>query len=222
MSPSERCIASIISFSAGSTIARASSGSSPSIKSIDPLISANSAVTVLRSPPEASAASCSNLTRTAGSTIVEGYLTLAMGSRATVSPIPHSPQNLNSAGFSSPQREHRFRSAAPHPPQNFIPEGFSVPQLEHRIAMSLSRQQACTQPLTEHSDDSEILNPDLSFSEGLLHDSRGALPLSRGERIEGEGPCSARIFRARFRILLLLRKHTEVTQIGPGEEVLHN
>jgi hypothetical protein len=63
-----------------------------------------------------------------------------MASRAAVSAIPHSPQNLNSGGFSNPQREHLFRSAAPQPPQNFIPPGFSVPQLEHRIAMSLSLQ----------------------------------------------------------------------------------
>ena len=42
--------ASIISFSAGSTMARASSGSRSSISSIDPLMSANRAVTVLRSP----------------------------------------------------------------------------------------------------------------------------------------------------------------------------
>jgi hypothetical protein len=57
-----------------------------------------------------------------------------MASRPTVSAAPHSPQNLDSGGFSNPHREHLFRSAVPHPPQNFIPAGFSVPQLEHRIA----------------------------------------------------------------------------------------
>ena len=48
--------------SAGSTIARASSGSRSSINSIEPLMSANSAVTVLRSPSTAGAA-CFGLIR---------------------------------------------------------------------------------------------------------------------------------------------------------------
>jgi hypothetical protein len=42
--------ASIISFNAGSMIARATSGSRFSINSVEPLMSANNAVTVLRSP----------------------------------------------------------------------------------------------------------------------------------------------------------------------------
>jgi hypothetical protein len=50
-----------------------------------------------------------------------------------VSDIPHSPQNLNSGGFSSPHRAHRLRNAAPQLPQNFIPAGFSVAQLGHRM-----------------------------------------------------------------------------------------
>jgi transposase InsO family protein len=49
-----RWTASIISLSAGSTMARASSGSRSRIISVEPLISANSAVTVLRSPSRAS------------------------------------------------------------------------------------------------------------------------------------------------------------------------
>src|SRR5713101_5409049 len=50
--------------SAGSTIARASSGSRSSISSVEPLMSANSAVTVLRSPSIASDAAPSAATRT--------------------------------------------------------------------------------------------------------------------------------------------------------------
>src|ERR1700684_636859 len=46
-----------MSFSAGSIIARASSGSRSSINSVEPLISANSALTVLRSPSSAVGAS---------------------------------------------------------------------------------------------------------------------------------------------------------------------
>jgi hypothetical protein len=57
-----------------------------------------------------------------------------MAPEAGVSDVPHSPQNLNSGGFSRPHRAHRLRNAAPQLPQNFIPAGFSVPQLEHRIA----------------------------------------------------------------------------------------
>src|SRR5258707_4408626 len=53
MYPSYRRTASIISLSAGSMIARASSGSRSCSSSVDPLISANSAVTVLRSPSAA-------------------------------------------------------------------------------------------------------------------------------------------------------------------------
>jgi len=49
---------------AGSTMARASSGSRSSISSIEPLISANNAVTVLRSPSiVVEASGCSGVTR---------------------------------------------------------------------------------------------------------------------------------------------------------------
>jgi len=61
-----RQTASIISFSAGSMIARASSGSRSSISSIDPLMSANNAVTVLRSPSSRSPAGCSGAMRISG------------------------------------------------------------------------------------------------------------------------------------------------------------
>jgi hypothetical protein len=55
---------SIISLSAGSMIARASSGSRSRISSVEPLMSANNAVTVLRSPSSVGEAS-SATTRTA-------------------------------------------------------------------------------------------------------------------------------------------------------------
>src|SRR5271170_1909934 len=50
--------------SAGSTIARASSGSRSCSSSVDPLMSANSAVTVLRSPSATSESVRSGATRT--------------------------------------------------------------------------------------------------------------------------------------------------------------
>src|SRR6266568_4159761 len=57
-----------MSCKAGSIIARASSGSRPSISAVEPLRSANSAVIVLRSPsgvPRASSAACSARMRSA-------------------------------------------------------------------------------------------------------------------------------------------------------------
>ena len=50
----------------GMDIARASSGSRSSINSVEPLMSANSAVTVLRSPSSGSRPSCSGVTRISG------------------------------------------------------------------------------------------------------------------------------------------------------------
>jgi len=98
-------------------------------------MSANRAVTVLRSPPAASAAACSSPTRTDCSATDAGGFALEVAPRAAVSAAPHSPQNLNSGGLSSPQRGHLRRSAAPQLPQNFIPAGLSVVQAAHRIGI---------------------------------------------------------------------------------------
>jgi hypothetical protein len=46
---------------------------------------------------------------------------------------PHSPQNLNWAGFEELQAGHIFSSFAPHSPQNFMLSGFSNRHFEHFI-----------------------------------------------------------------------------------------
>src|SRR6516164_846560 len=100
-------MASIISLSAGSTIARASSGSRSSISSIEPLMSANSAVTVLRSPSfeddrleSLSHSACST------DTAISGVLENDTGDGAVVllatSVVPQSPQKRLPGGFSAP------------------------------------------------------------------------------------------------------------------------
>jgi hypothetical protein len=47
--------------------------------------------------------------------------------------VPHSPQNLNCGGFSSPQLGHRLVNGLPHSPQNFFPAGLSKPHLAQCI-----------------------------------------------------------------------------------------
>ena len=85
-------------------------------------MSANRAVTVLRSPSIALPAGGSGVIRT-----VEPACPATGGRFAAPAPDPapsgaaHSPQNLNAGGLSNPQRAHRLMSAAPQLPQNFIP-----------------------------------------------------------------------------------------------------
>src|SRR5580765_3331420 len=120
--------------------ARASSGSRSSIRSIDPLISANRAVTVLRSPPGNSAeAGCSGAMRIGGGAF-DGSGLEGVAPGAGVSDMPHSPQNLNWGGFSNPHAAHRFFIGAAQLPQNFMPAGLSVPQFEQSIVMTLARE----------------------------------------------------------------------------------
>src|SRR6516164_3778361 len=110
-------------------IARASSGSRSSINSIEPLMSANSAVTVLRSPSTVSAAGAA-VTRIGESHDLFAEATAADGSRA----VPHSPQNRLPAGLSARHFGQRLASGAPQSPQNFLLDGFSTPHLEQRIS----------------------------------------------------------------------------------------
>src|SRR5215469_6501657 len=113
-----------MSLSAGSTIARASSGSRSSINSIEPLISANSAVTVLRSPSRAVGSSVSGAL---GRFDDSGF------AQPEPSDVIHCPQNLNPGGFSKPHLGHVSASGVVHWPQNFIPPGLSKPHFEQRI-----------------------------------------------------------------------------------------
>src|SRR6266446_7052153 len=104
-------------------MARASSGSRSCSSSVDPLISANSAVTVLRSPSSPTPRSTSSLFG-----VAEGAGAAAAGGGA-LSGAPQSPQNLCPCGFSALHFGQRFLSSAPQLPQNFLLAGFSEPQL---------------------------------------------------------------------------------------------
>src|SRR6516162_805417 len=108
-------------------MARASSGSRSSIRSIDPLMSANSILTVLRSPSSLSAADASE-TRIGASLDF-----LAGPAEATSSGAPQSSQNLAVAELSAPHLVHRFDIGLPHSGQNFLPDVLSVPHLEQCI-----------------------------------------------------------------------------------------
>src|ERR1700694_2164708 len=106
-----------MSCSTGSTIARASSGSRSSSSSVEPLMSANSAVTVLRSPSVNADASAGAVTRTAGAADSTGVDSAA----AALSEVPQSEQNVAPNALSEPQFEHRFDKGLPHSAQNFLP-----------------------------------------------------------------------------------------------------
>src|SRR5271168_3781467 len=105
-------------------------------------MSANSAVTVLRSPSAASASTgVSDATR-----IGEASDTRTVDARAVAaSALPQSPQNFFSSGLSAPHWAHRFASAAPQSPQNRLPAGFSVPHFTQRIGHSSVKSNATAQ-----------------------------------------------------------------------------
>src|SRR5215831_11612704 len=109
-------------------MARASSGSRSSFNSIEPLMSAKSAVTVLRSPSIFSLASVSP-TR-----LCESLDFFTEAAEATPSEAPQSSQNLAVCKLSAPHLVHRFDSGLPHSGQNFLPDVLSVPHLEQCIA----------------------------------------------------------------------------------------
>src|SRR6266436_1435704 len=122
--------------STGSTIARASSGSRSRISSVEPLMSANSAVTVLRSPSIASEAAPSAATMICDlgeETVVE--------TAAFVGPIavPHFLQN-RAPGLTDALHAGQISSSfAPHPSQNEASPGLSRLQDGQRIGSPLAR-----------------------------------------------------------------------------------
>src|SRR5262249_23576819 len=129
-----RWIASIISFRAGSTIARASSGSMFSIRSIEPLMSANSAVTVLRSPSNSvEASACSALRRIPNASGLSVEATGALALDVSTRAVPHSPQNFSPAVYGVPQAMHLSASGLPHSTQNLRPGRLSLPHEEQCI-----------------------------------------------------------------------------------------
>src|SRR5215813_13404176 len=127
MYPPYRWTASIITFSAGSTMARASSGSRSSINSIEPLMSAKRAVTVLRSPSVVSSADAS-ATRTRSSSLV------FVG--AAPKTAPHESQNFASGRLSAPHEGHDGASRAPHLSQNFAVLRLSVAHLAQCMSVA--------------------------------------------------------------------------------------
>src|SRR5215468_6864691 len=98
----------------------ASSGSRSSISSIEPLMSANSAVTVFRSPSRFSGAGDS------ATRIDESFdFFTEMSVATTRRGAPHSPQKRLPEGLSAPHFEQKFASGEPQSPQNFLSTGFS-------------------------------------------------------------------------------------------------
>src|SRR5580692_3172872 len=115
-------------------IARASSGSRSAISSVEPLISANSAVTVLRSPSVVSEVIRSAAMRMPEIASVDG---LAISEpRCGPRALPQSAQNLASGGLSEPHFEQWFDNWLPHSVQNFLPGSPSDPHLEQRILLA--------------------------------------------------------------------------------------
>src|SRR5215472_11047536 len=120
-------------------MARASSGSRSSISSIDPLMSANSAVTVLRSPSGIAWASASPVTVSVGAPAPAlGIRVADAAPRSGDNEVPQSPQNFLSSGFSAPHLGQGLASCAPQSPQNLFPEGLSERHLLQRISYAPS------------------------------------------------------------------------------------
>src|SRR5215472_17856892 len=125
-------------------IALASSGSRSSISSIEPLMSANNAVTVLRSPSN-DAGKASGLIRISGSAVFVGSVGTAGGGDRDV---PHSPQKSSPGSLDAPHFGQRRASGPPHFAQNLRSARLSLPHLEQRILLysgcdGLARSRPC-------------------------------------------------------------------------------
>src|ERR1700756_245989 len=86
---------------AGSTIACAASGSRSSINSVKPFRSANSAVTILRSPSGTSESGADNGADETARLLVGASAAVGMAA-------PQSPQNRLGSGFSAPHFAQRI------------------------------------------------------------------------------------------------------------------
>src|ERR1700761_5256167 len=100
-------------------IARASSGSRSSINSVEPLMSANSAVTVLRSPSSAEVSASSATTRMSPADFRAAEIPLAALS-CLASDAPHLPQKFEEGEFSAPQFAQGCASELPHRAQKLL------------------------------------------------------------------------------------------------------
>jgi hypothetical protein len=92
------------------------------------MISANSAVTVLRSPSSVSSA-CVSVSR-----IGVPLAFLAEAGACAPSAVPQSSQNLAAGVLSAPHLAQRFATGLPHSGQNFLPLVLSAPHLEQCIS----------------------------------------------------------------------------------------
>src|SRR5271154_3258611 len=110
-------------------IALASSGSRSSINSVDPLMSANSAVTVFRSPARFSAEGAS--------TIRSGAIFDFFDASADDAPraVPHFLQNRASGLTATLHPGHKSSSFDPHCSQKAASAGLSVLQFEQSIIL---------------------------------------------------------------------------------------
>src|SRR5262249_52284238 len=117
-------------------MARASSGSKSSIRSIDPLMSANSIVTVLRSPSRVSGAAVSPIR------IVPSVDFLTDASPDAASALPHFLQNRAPELTAALHTGQTSSSLDPHCSQNAASGGLSVLHEGHCMALR-------TQPLEQ-------------------------------------------------------------------------
>src|SRR5262245_56103378 len=113
-------------------IARDSSGSRSCWSSVEPLMSANSAETVLRSPSRFSAADVSVTRMGVSFILAPGAATVASAPNAA----PQESQNFASVRFSAPQEAHLGENLPPHLSQKRAPSRLSAPHLQQRIADS--------------------------------------------------------------------------------------
>src|SRR5215472_14346778 len=113
-------------------MARASSGSRSSIRSIEPLMSANRAVTVLRSPSKFSGADIS-VTRV-GVSFEFATSDATVGSARKAA--PQESQNFASVRFSAPHEAHLGENLAPHLSQKRAPSRLSAPHFAQRMVLT--------------------------------------------------------------------------------------
>src|SRR3984893_12592828 len=104
-------------------------------------MSANSAVTVLRSPSSASGELLSGATRTLEADHCDDGVTAAAPA-PFVSGAPHLPQKSDVGGFSALHFAQCFTSAFPHFEQKLLADGLLVPHLEQRIVDAPRANQA--------------------------------------------------------------------------------
>ena len=126
---------------------RASSGSRFSISSIEPLMSANRAVTILRSPSgralvdgrSVAASACSPSTIPGDSTVCGRAVPVTARGLVRVSGAAHSSQYFAPGRLPVPHCGQLTGMGAAHSLQNFAPARFSAPQFEQCIAVARSQ-----------------------------------------------------------------------------------